>query len=215
MGPPLPPATWSQAEIDAARAACAPLLKEKGVIYEELKPLRDGLCGTPAPLLVHGFQNENLTVTLKPAATLTCELTARLKHWLDTTVEPKAEALLHSPITILTVAASYDCRSRNGSPNLRISQHGLANAIDISAFVTASGDSVDVTNTWSATDARGNFIHEVHHGACQIFGTTLGPDADEAHKTHLHLDAIERKHALLCDVFPRNVKTVAVKDKTK
>jgi hypothetical protein len=34
--------------------------------------------------------------------------------------------------------------------------------------------------------------------ACGIFGTVLGPGADEAHKSHLHLDVKERRDASFC-----------------
>jgi hypothetical protein len=34
--------------------------------------------------------------------------------------------------------------------------------------------------------------------ACGIFGTVLGPGADEAHKNHLHLDVKEIRDASFC-----------------
>jgi hypothetical protein len=43
------------------------------------------------------------------------------------------------------------------------------------------------------------FIKDVHDEACGVFGTTLGPAANEAHKNHFHLDMKARRHAELCD----------------
>jgi hypothetical protein len=43
------------------------------------------------------------------------------------------------------------------------------------------------------------FIKDVHDEACQVFGTTLGPAANEAHKNHFHLDMKARRRAGLCD----------------
>lgn len=39
---------------------------------------------------------------------------------------------------------------------------------------------------------KGRFLREAHAAACRIFGTTLGPEANEAHRNHLHVDMAER-----------------------
>jgi hypothetical protein len=49
-------------------------------------------------------------------------------------------------------------------------------------------------------DARGKFLKVVHKGACVIFGTVLGPEANAAHKNHFHLDVQHRKQ-VLCDQY--------------
>ena len=43
------------------------------------------------------------------------------------------------------------------------------------------------------------FIKDVHDEACEVFGTTLGPAANEAHKNHFHLDMKARKRAGFCE----------------
>ena len=43
------------------------------------------------------------------------------------------------------------------------------------------------------------FLHDAHDAACRIFGTTLGPEANEAHRNHLHVDMAERKIKKICD----------------
>lgn len=43
------------------------------------------------------------------------------------------------------------------------------------------------------------FLHETHAAACQIFGTTLGPEANEAHRNHFHVDMAPRKVRKICD----------------
>lgn len=43
------------------------------------------------------------------------------------------------------------------------------------------------------------FLHEIHAGGCRIFGTTLGPEANEAHRNHFHVDMAERKVRKICD----------------
>jgi hypothetical protein len=37
------------------------------------------------------------------------------------------------------------------------------------------------------------FLKRLHKGACASFGTTLGPEANEAHRDHFHLDVKERR----------------------
>jgi hypothetical protein len=43
------------------------------------------------------------------------------------------------------------------------------------------------------------FLRNVHAGACRIFGTVLGPEANEAHRNHLHLDLAPRKRTAFCE----------------
>jgi hypothetical protein len=43
------------------------------------------------------------------------------------------------------------------------------------------------------------FLHAVHDAGCRIFGTTLGPEANEAHRNHFHVDMAERKVRKICD----------------
>jgi hypothetical protein len=44
-----------------------------------------------------------------------------------------------------------------------------------------------------------SFLHAVHDAGCRIFGTTLGPEANEAHRNHFHVDMAERKVRKICD----------------
>jgi hypothetical protein len=39
---------------------------------------------------------------------------------------------------------------------------------------------------------RTQFLREAHTSACRIFGTVLGPEANDAHKNHFHVDMAER-----------------------
>ena len=43
------------------------------------------------------------------------------------------------------------------------------------------------------------FLRDAHDAACQIFGTTLGPEANDAHRNHFHVDMAERKVKKICD----------------
>ena len=56
---------------------------------------------------------------------------------LEDVLRPAARRYLGSDIVALRVAASYACRSRNSKSGARLSEHGRANAIDISRFTLA------------------------------------------------------------------------------
>jgi hypothetical protein len=43
------------------------------------------------------------------------------------------------------------------------------------------------------------FLHAAHGGACRIFGTTLGPEANNAHRNHFHVDMAPRRHTNICE----------------
>lgn len=46
----------------------------------------------------------------------------------------------------------------------------------------------------------GLFLREVHASACRLFGTTLGPEANESHRNHFHVDMATRTGGLkICD----------------
>lgn len=47
--------------------------------------------------------------------------------------------------------------------------------------------------------ARINFIRQAHRTACAIFGTVLGPEANEAHRNHFHVDMAERRSVRICE----------------
>jgi hypothetical protein len=112
--------------------------------------------------------------------------------------------------TRLHVAASYDCRPVTGNSR-RMSEHALANAIDITAFdfpaAYAVGPDRSVTNLalagelevrvdrhWKAkgdplVERHARFLSELTDEliARRIFRTLLGP-AHPDHKDHFHFD---------------------------
>lgn len=45
----------------------------------------------------------------------------------------------------------------------------------------------------SEEEKRSTFLHKVHAEACALFGTVLGPEANDAHRNHFHLDMKARR----------------------
>src|SRR6478736_879494 len=76
------------------------------------------------------------------------------------------------------IARDEPCRAVNHVPGARLSEHGHANAVDISAFVLADGRVVQVKSGWWGAMAERTFLRAVHAGACNVFTTVLGPAYD-------------------------------------
>ena len=227
--------------------------------YQPLPPIKEGICGAPAPVLLRSI-GKDPKVVIDPPATITCPMVKELSDWLNDTVQPEAKAQLNSTVVGLHNATSYACRNRYGGANTPLSEHALANALDVSEFVFAIGrarhgarllaqgcrrrrapaptpnptreqDSastgsvsttarlpgdkpVEVTKAKAVaapppspppvateppvvTDPKSLFLKHVHDAACNDFGTVLGPEANEAHKNHFHLDMKKRRKRVL------------------
>ncbi|MCL4765262.1 MAG: extensin family protein [Hyphomicrobiaceae bacterium] len=48
-------------------------------------------------------------------------------------------------------------------------------------------------------DRTATFLRAAHSSACRRFGTVLGPEANEAHRNHFHLDMAERTRSNYCE----------------
>src|SRR5262249_57275213 len=121
-----------------------------GGVVRGLEPIRNGQCGSPAPVRLRGFMAP-IDMDVSPPAVVNCRIVAKLHDWIRDTLQPAAERDLRSRIIRIVTASSYDCRNRIGSTNTRISEHAYANAIDISAVVTADGRTIDVLTNWGPT----------------------------------------------------------------
>jgi hypothetical protein len=62
-------------------------------------------------------------------------------------------------------------------------------------YAAAPAPALDPRGPSSTTvvDAKSRFLREVHATACRRFMTTLGPEADLAHRNHFHVDLAERR----------------------
>lgn len=236
---------WSAQEIQDAMDGCGMMLADTGAVYRHLDPIREGRCGTPAPIELSAI-GRSPSVSIFPPARVTCGLAATLSFWSDSFLQSAAQKHLGETIVSIRNVASYVCRNRYNSSEKPISEHAKANALDMASFKTPSGKSISVLDDWasppeqaassldqpvSGTDLSSGdtpavvpvnpvqdiesatppsseasvfnpesaFLFDIHTGACTLFGTVLGPLANEAHKNHFHYDLAERKNSNYCE----------------
>lgn len=127
-------------------------------------------------------------VILRPPAMLRCPMIPQVERWVSDVVEPAARFHFQQPVVEITVAASYSCRAINHKSGGRLSEHGYANALDVSAVTLADGSTFRLKSGWRGSYAEQGFWRDIHRGACQYFTTVLGPEADRYHLDNMHMD---------------------------
>lgn len=150
---PRKPDTWSDAEIIGALRECLHKLAPLGAEIEIAEPVRQDQCGAPAPVVLKRIGIGTNRVEFQPPPMLNCAMVASLSTWVEKTLQPAAQELLGSPIVRIRNASGYACRNRVGTTYHadRLSEHALANAVDIGGFVTADGRSIEVLGQWGPT----------------------------------------------------------------
>jgi hypothetical protein len=146
----------------------------------------DSYCGAMKPFEMAGAADGR--VSMKPSAMLRCNMIPSVERWIRNTVEPEVRRHYGVPLVEVKVASSYSCRPRNNQAGAKLSEHGHANAIDVSGFHLADGRLITVKGGWRGDGRDRSFLRAVHTGACREFTTILGPEADSFHQDHFHLD---------------------------
>lgn len=125
---------------------------------------------------------------MKPVETR-CAVALRMAMWERHGIQVAANAYLGQPVTRIHHFSSYNCRQmRTGTgPSGRMSTHATADAIDISGFMLADGQLVDLQRDWDGSDGEALFLKAVRDSACDWFQTTLSPDFNALHADHFHL----------------------------
>jgi hypothetical protein len=267
---------WSIADIMHARERCMHQLAGTQADVDMIEPIKKGECGTAAPVRLKSVGSEP-KVVFDPPVEINCQMVSALAAWTKSTLQPLARERLKSPVVRIVGGSGYSCRNIYNLPNARLSQHALANAIDIGGFALENGRALGVLKGWGSTardieaqakakavadakakaarakgdgkakddDAAGDnkaagtgkpdkevvkasltsveqkaltgqgkpvelggpqkptkeafFLRALHDGACRQFGTVLGPEANDAHRNHFHLDLMPRRGRSTCE----------------
>lgn len=170
---------------------CKALAQAGGVTASPLPPiLGPGSCGAALPVSLSAVKLPNGSeVDVTPAATLTCAAALAAAKLVRDDLAPAAEKA-GARLSGVSVAASYVCRGRNNRKGAKMSEHGLANAVDLSGFSFADGRRLGV---YDNALPKG-FSDALKPAACARFATVLGQGSDGFHEDHLHLDLRKRRN---------------------
>lgn len=120
-----------------------------------------------------------------------CPLARAFTGWVQYAVAPAARQILGSDLVRVDTFGTYACRAIVGGTQggTKLSEHGRANAVDVSGFVLKDGRRITILKDWQNQDpAVHRFLQTIHGSACKRFATVLSPNYNYVHRDHLHLD---------------------------
>jgi hypothetical protein len=122
--------------------------------------------------------------------TLSCPLVVRWLMFERQALQPLALQHIGSPVARIEHYGSFACRNVYGRATGRRSEHATASAFDVAAFEFEDGDVASVLRHWDSEAAPGKsaFLKDTHSAACRYFGAVLGPEYNQPHENHFHLD---------------------------
>jgi hypothetical protein len=177
--------------VDEERACLASgAVRETGAIRTKVALGGPSACGAEQPFEMAAADHGR--VVLKPVAFLRCPMIPQVDRWVVNVIEPAARRTYGASLAEITVAGSYACRPINHVSGGYLSEHGRANALDVSAFTLTDGTRIRVKSGWRGDSRQRAFLHAVHDGACEQFSTVLGPDYNSLHRDHFHVDLAYR-----------------------
>jgi hypothetical protein len=146
-------------------------------------------CGGPDVVLLERIiLPDRSEIAVEPPATLRCEMAEAVVHFVRQDLAPAAAAM-GSGLRSIENFDSYDCRGRNRVAGAQLSQHGLANALDIRSVRLRDGRAVRPADA----AAPHEFRVAMKAAVCNRFATVLGPGSDGYHEDHIHVDLAERR----------------------
>src|SRR3546814_7134984 len=103
-------------------------------------------------------------------------------RWTRQAVQPAARNWLGSQVVKIESFGTYACRPVNGMAGGKLSEHGRANAVDISAFVLRDGRRITVLEGWNSDDDDVRaFLRAVHQAGCRRFGDRKSTRLNSSH----------------------------------
>lgn len=176
--------------ITASPTDCDKRLEKIAAIELIPRLVGPGTCGGPdivridAVLLAGGKR-----VEVKPGPHLRCPMAEQFALWLRDDAVPRVAAA-GAVLKTLEAYESFECRGRNRKMLGKVSEHGMANAVDVKGFTFADNRYFHLTDLMADKALRTS----IREGVCARFTTVLGPGSDGYHEQHIHLDLAERRN---------------------
>jgi hypothetical protein len=179
----------AQSPRDEAPTACQVRLSSERAFFKPLGDLGGPAgCGGPDVVYLERIMLADRTeVAIEPPATLRCETAEAIASFVRQDLAPAAAAM-GSSLSAIENFDSYDCRGRNRIAGAKLSEHGLANALDIRSIRLRDGRVVRPADQAAPLEFR----VAMKAAVCNRFTTVLGPGSDGYHEDHIHVDRIER-----------------------
>lgn len=135
-------------------------------------------------------------IALTQPALVDCTTAKAFAKWADRSLKPTARKIGKS-VSQIQIIGHFSCRTRNGQPGAKLSEHGKGRALDIAGFRFSDGTKTTLIKDWRTASGR-KFLRPLHRGACGIFGTVLGPEANKYHQDHFHFDTARYRSGAYC-----------------
>jgi hypothetical protein len=171
-------------------SACQMRLSRDGAVFKPLGEFGGPAgCGGPDVVqLERIILPDDTDVAIEPPATLRCETAEAVVSFVRQDLAPAA-ARMGSTLRAIDNFDSYDCRGRNRLAGAKLSEHGLANALDIRSVRLEDGRVVRPADRGAPLQFRA----AIKAAVCSRFTTVLGPGSDGYHENHIHIDRGERR----------------------
>ena len=174
---------------------CATLQASGQVIGTLSAPITGpGGCGIANPIVLSAIiLTSGRSVKIKPAAVMGCSLALELATWVrkDVALTVRSSG---KHLSVIDDEGAYECRTRNGLPGAKLSEHAKGDAIDLNAMLDAKKESLLTFSQQPGSP----LAREIRDSACRRFTTVLGPGSDGYHTSHVHLDLERRHSASIC-----------------
>lgn len=167
---------------------CLEALRQRAeVIRAEQPETDDTQCIIPDPVELRALRGKQ-KMAFSEGLILDCRFATRLATFMEGVGQPLARDHLGSAMEKLHSGQGFVCRRRNNALTGKLSEHSFGNAIDIVSFGFEGGTTLPVRSPSDMKKEEADFFRAFRRASCGYFTTVLGPGANAAHATHLHLD---------------------------
>ena len=219
---------WTEQEIADAVAVCKASLQSPTIRFAATSPMRSGQCGSAAPIQMSAVGEPSVslrpavttncrlasaldtwvTTVLQPAAKEIMGSPVVGMTGTSSYVCRNRNGSADGPISEHAFANAFDVGSfqlADGRsvdvavwgatvPKLAAAPNGTPQEKTVASAPKPLNPAAPVV----LADIRLTFLKRIHHEACSVFGTVLGPEANDAHREHLHFDMKQRRGHAFC-----------------
>jgi hypothetical protein len=125
-------------------------------------------------------------------------MVSMLDRFVSDKVQPAALRWFGQRVVEIKQISAYSYRGMNGNPDAVVSEHAFGNALDMAAFIFASGRKITVKDGWHGGPEEQGFLRDIHLAACEMFTTVLAPGSNAYHDDHMHIDLM-RRQSVVCE----------------